>query len=93
MSGRVIAVLPARIRARWDRIALEQLCAAAARLDADLDQAKQDLWWADQNADQADRYQALYHEACDQLAARGETPCAQPGVTATGELVIVRAPS
>jgi hypothetical protein len=90
-ARRLTAVLPAGIRSRWDRLALEQLAQRVTELDAELARAEEALYWADQNANQADHYQALYHEACDQLAECGETPCAQPGITAAGELVIVRA--
>lgn len=51
MSARLTAVLPAKVRARWDRLALEQLAERVAVLDAEKEDLAAKLYCADNRAD------------------------------------------
>lgn len=48
---KLIAVLPARIRRRWDAIALQQLAEAAVALAAENDELAARVRWAEESAD------------------------------------------
>jgi len=55
MTTRVIAVLPSRVRRRWDVIALQQLAEAAVVLSEHNEELERRVYWAEQCADSWER--------------------------------------
>lgn len=74
-TTRLIAVLPARIRRRWDALAARQLAEVAVTLAADNEQLTKEVYWAEQSADMWQRVAEIEQE-------RGTV-----GLTITGHIV------
>lgn len=77
--------LVARLQRRLDAEALDQLRAEAARLAAENDELRTQLYWADESAESWRRDATEMHlQLC-------ELQCAKPGITVDGALVVVPA--
>lgn len=63
--ARIVAVLPAKIRARWDRIALAQLAERVVELAAENERYLSDMKCAD---DRADYWEQQFRRAEDEGA-------------------------
>lgn len=71
----------ARILARWDAIAWQQLAERAAQLDEENAQLRSDAYWADRAAES-------WQETAFQLM---EDAGARPGITQDGQIVALSA--
>lgn len=75
----------ARLAARLDRLAIDQLRAEAARLAAENESLREQLYWAEQAAESwRDDALAMMQEHCAHTGDR-------PGLTMGGRLVVVPA--
>lgn len=59
---RLIAVLPARIRKRWNALAALQLAEVAVTLAAQNEQLAKDIYWAEQSAEMWQRVAEIEQE-------------------------------
>lgn len=78
------AIVPPSIRRRWDRLAFAQLCEVSARLVAENDDLRDQLYIADDSAE------FWRQQSMDMpLSLCAETGGA-PGLTQSGQLVVVQ---
>lgn len=86
------AIVPTRILRKWDELAAIQLCAVAARLSEELDQACESVSAAVDREWQAIDCANFWQQNAMQMQERFcEMTGAEPGLTQNGTLVLVPA--
>ena len=86
MSHTTDSAVRKRLRARFDRMALDQLRQEVARLHVELEETKQRLWQAE---DSAEYYCDQVHTLAQAVDSDGYITHRQVGINQSGEMLVV----